>query len=239
MSWLASRGRCRRCAHPIGLFYPFIELAAIVVVVWAATVFSDWILWVSCVLGWILLALALIDYKHYRLPDFLTLPLIPLGLVTAGVKDPMAFIDHIIGVVAGFAFVVILRAVYRRLRGLDGIGLGAEAPRRLRRLRVMAGASERDADCFTHGTGPRFGLGSSRCRSDYGRSVAIRHVLVLGNVDRLALRSADWWVTIKVAERGGRFLCGRKAISNQRQDALCLDRFRFSSGYFDVQMNLT
>ena len=124
VSWLALRGRCRRCAHPIGLVYPFIELAAIVVVVWGATVFSDWILWVSCVLGWTLLAVAIIDYKYYRLPDFLTLPLIPLGLVTAGVKDPMTLIDHITGVVAGFAFVVILRAVYRRLRGRDGIGLG-------------------------------------------------------------------------------------------------------------------
>ena len=122
-SWFASRSRCRRCAQPIGLAYP-IELAAIAVVAGAITVFLDWALWVSCVLGLTLLALAIIDYKYYVLPDLLTLPLIPLGLIATWVKDPMAIIDHIIGVVAGFAFVVILRVVYRRLRGRDGIGMG-------------------------------------------------------------------------------------------------------------------
>jgi leader peptidase (prepilin peptidase) / N-methyltransferase len=124
VSWLASRGRCRCCTQPIGHFYPFIELAAIGVVAWAVTVFTDWVLWVSCVLGWTLLALAIIDYKYYLLPDFLTLPLIPLGLVAAWVNEPMALLDHITGVVAGFGFVVILRVLYRRLRGRDGMGLG-------------------------------------------------------------------------------------------------------------------
>jgi leader peptidase (prepilin peptidase) / N-methyltransferase len=124
VSWLSSRGRCRRCARPIGHLYPFIELAAIAVVAWSGAVFSDWILWVSCVLGWTLLALAMIDYKYYLLPDFLTLPLIPLGLVATWANDPRDLIDQIAGVVSGFGFVVILRVVYRSLRGRDGMGLG-------------------------------------------------------------------------------------------------------------------
>lgn len=124
VSWLASRGCCRRCAQPIGHFYPFIELAAIAVVIWASTVFSGSLLLVSCVLGWVLLALAVIDYKYYLLPDSLTLPLIPLGLAATWANDAVALIDHITGAVAGFAFVVILRAAYRHLRGRDGMGLG-------------------------------------------------------------------------------------------------------------------
>jgi len=124
VSWLASRGRCRRCSQPIGLFYPFVELAAVAIAGWAITVFSGWVLWASCVLGWTLLALAVIDYKHYVLPDFLTLPLIPFGLVVTWANDPLALADHLAGVAAGFGFVVILREVYRRLRKREGIGLG-------------------------------------------------------------------------------------------------------------------
>lgn len=124
VSWLGSRGRCGRCAQPIGLFYPFIELAAVAVAVWAVTAFSGWLVWVSCVLGWTLLALAVIDYKHFLLPDFLTLPLVPLGLVVTWMNDPAALIHHVAGAAAGFGFVVILREAYRRLRGREGMGLG-------------------------------------------------------------------------------------------------------------------
>jgi len=65
-----------------------------------------------------------IDYKYFLLPDFLTLPLIPLGLIVTWGNDSSALLDHIIGVVAGFGVVVILRAAYRRLRGREGMGLG-------------------------------------------------------------------------------------------------------------------
>jgi leader peptidase (prepilin peptidase) / N-methyltransferase len=124
VSWLVLRGRCRACAQPIGFFYPTIELAAVAVALWAASVFSGSLLWVSCVLGWTLLVLAVIDHRHFLLPDFLTLPLIPFGLVVAWAYDPAGFLDHVLGAVAGLAFVVVLREVYRRLRGREGMGLG-------------------------------------------------------------------------------------------------------------------
>ena len=124
MSWLALRGRCRLCAQPIGLFYPAIELAALAIAIWAVTVFSGSLLWVSCVLGWTLLALAVIDHKHFLLPDFLTLPLIPFGLVVAWANETSALLDHVIGAAVGFGFVVALREIYRRLRGREGMGLG-------------------------------------------------------------------------------------------------------------------
>jgi leader peptidase (prepilin peptidase)/N-methyltransferase len=124
ISWLALRGRCGRCAQSIGLFYPVIELAAVAVAVWAATIFSDRLLWISCALGWTLLALAVIDYKYFLLPDFLTLPLIPFGLIVTWASDSPALLDHVIGVVAGFGFIVLLRETYRRLRGREGMGFG-------------------------------------------------------------------------------------------------------------------
>ena len=124
LSWVVLRGRCSQCARPIGLFYPAIELAAIVIALWAAAVVPSSLLWVSCILGWTLLALAVIDYRHFLLPDYLTLPLIPFGLIVTWANDEPALIDHIIGVVAGFGFVVLLRAAYHRIRGREGMGLG-------------------------------------------------------------------------------------------------------------------
>ena len=60
LSWLFNRGRCRHCGAALGLFYPGIELAALVLALWAAAVVSGWLLWASCALGWVLLALAVI-----------------------------------------------------------------------------------------------------------------------------------------------------------------------------------
>jgi leader peptidase (prepilin peptidase)/N-methyltransferase len=123
VSWVACHGRCRRCTKPIASLYPIIELSAVGIAVWAATIFSGPLLWVSCVLGWTLLVLAVIDHKHFLLPDFLTLPLIPLGLIIAWAIGP-ALLDHAAGVAIGFAFVVLLRNVYRRWRGREGMGFG-------------------------------------------------------------------------------------------------------------------
>jgi leader peptidase (prepilin peptidase)/N-methyltransferase len=96
----------------------------VAIAAWAAIQFSGPLLWVSCALGWTLLALALIDHRHFLLPDFLTLPLIPLGLLATWAIDPTALIDHIVGVAAGFGFVVLLRELYRRWRGREGMGMG-------------------------------------------------------------------------------------------------------------------
>jgi leader peptidase (prepilin peptidase)/N-methyltransferase len=124
LSWVASRGRCRHCAKPIGAFYPLIELAAVGVAAWAALTVSGWLLWTSCLLGWTLLALAAIDFKYFLLPDFLTLPLIAAGLFVIWALDSPVLLPHAIGAVAGFAFVVAIRYLYWKLRGREGMGLG-------------------------------------------------------------------------------------------------------------------
>jgi len=86
--------------------------------------FPDGMLWVSCALGWTLLALAVIDYKYFLLPDYLTLPLTPFGLIVTWADNPSALLDHVIGVVVGFGFIVLLREAYRRVRGRERMGFG-------------------------------------------------------------------------------------------------------------------
>ncbi len=124
VSWFSSRGRCRYCAAEIGRFYPAIELAAVGVVVWAATELSGWLLWASCALGWLLLALAAIDQRHRVLRDELTLPVILGGLGVAYMVDSGVLGEHAIGAAAGFASFAAIGWLYRRLRGREGLGLG-------------------------------------------------------------------------------------------------------------------
>jgi leader peptidase (prepilin peptidase)/N-methyltransferase len=124
LSWIAARGRCRHCGHALSWFYPGIELAAVGVAAWAATVTDGPALWISCALGWALLALALTDLKYYLLPDFLTLPLILGGLAAAWFLDREAFAAHVLGAAIGLSFIIALHYLYRTLRGREGIGLG-------------------------------------------------------------------------------------------------------------------
>lgn len=124
LSWAFARGRCRYCAAAIDVFYPAMEIAALVVAVWAATLVSGWVLWASCVLGWSLLTLAVIDARHMLLPDALTLPLTAIGLAVAGLLGGAAAWDSAIGAVAGFSAFAGLGRLYRWMRRRDGLGLG-------------------------------------------------------------------------------------------------------------------
>ena len=117
VSWMVSRGRCRYCGARVSAFYPLIELAALGVAVWALTATAGWQLWATAALGWALLALALINARHFVLPDGLTLPLVPAGLAAAWFAAPEKIADHAIGAVAGFAVAALVAVLARRLGG--------------------------------------------------------------------------------------------------------------------------
>ncbi len=123
-SWLWRRGRCACGEARLGLFYPGIELAALAVAASAAAELSGWLLWASLALGWTLLALATIDLRHYWLPDRLTLPLIPAGLLVTWLVDPAGLEGHALGALGGFLGFAGIAWAYRRLRRRAGLGLG-------------------------------------------------------------------------------------------------------------------
>jgi leader peptidase (prepilin peptidase)/N-methyltransferase len=124
LSWAASRGHCRHCGAAVGFFYPLIELAALAVALWSGLIFTGTTLWISCILGWILVALTAADFRYQLLPDFLTLPLTGFGLAATWALDPGGLFPNVIGAAIGFGGVVLLRFVYQRLRGREGMGLG-------------------------------------------------------------------------------------------------------------------
>ena len=124
VSWLARRGRCRYCGADISRLYPAVELAALVIAGWALAVLPGWLAWAGAGFGWTLLTLAMIDARHFRLPDPLTLPLAPAGLAVAWLGDPSAIAGHVGGGLAGAGILALIAWVYRRLRGRDGLGWG-------------------------------------------------------------------------------------------------------------------
>lgn len=122
VSWIALRGRCRRCGAEIGLLYPSTEVAALGVGIWATLAFSGVELALVCVLGWALLALAVIDARTKLLPDLLTLPVLIVGVGLAGFDGRL--IESLLGAAIGFALFATLAVGYRRWRHRDGLGLG-------------------------------------------------------------------------------------------------------------------
>ena len=123
VSYVLHRGHCRICGRAIEPFHLIIELAALVVAAWAAWADPDGV-WANCVLGWGLLALAWIDWKHLRLPDVLTLPLIPTGLAVAWWADPEVAADHAAAAALGYLLFRGIAWAYMRLRNRDGLGQG-------------------------------------------------------------------------------------------------------------------
>jgi leader peptidase (prepilin peptidase)/N-methyltransferase len=124
VSWLLLEGRCRHCGAKLTVFYPLIELAALAIAIWAFFTVPAPVVWPTAVLGWALLVLAVIDGRHFILPDALTLPLIPLGLAVAWWLDPTELLHHAVGAAAGFLGFAGLARAYKELRGREGLGLG-------------------------------------------------------------------------------------------------------------------
>lgn len=69
-------------------------------------------------------ALTLFDIRSFRLPNLLTAVLFVTGFAHAYVAPRFGFGDHIIGALVGLLLFPVINAVYKRLRGRDGIGLG-------------------------------------------------------------------------------------------------------------------
>ena len=75
-------------------------------------------------LGWALAALALIDLRSMILPDVITLPLVAAGLAFWALMEPSRLPAAALGAGGGYLALWGLAALYQRLRGEAGMGLG-------------------------------------------------------------------------------------------------------------------
>jgi leader peptidase (prepilin peptidase)/N-methyltransferase len=124
-SWLALRGKCRKCRAPISIQYPLVELltmALLVVCVWRFG--FGWQGFGASLLTCFLIALSGIDLRTQLLPDSLTLPLLWLGMVAAVENLYIGPKAALLGAIAGYASLWSVWWVFKQLTGKEGMGHG-------------------------------------------------------------------------------------------------------------------
>nr|WP_047167487.1 A24 family peptidase [Sphingomonas sp. Y57] len=124
-SYAIQRGRAACCNGRIDPVHPLAELLGGMIGALAIAAAPDLPQAIAGALfGWVLLTLALLDLRHFWLPNRLTaaLTLAGLGVGLAGL--PPDLLDRLIGGVVGFLLLEVVRRGYRWLRGRDGMGGG-------------------------------------------------------------------------------------------------------------------
>jgi leader peptidase (prepilin peptidase) / N-methyltransferase len=104
VSWIALRGKCRRCGLPISPRYPIVELLTAVLVV--AVVHRFGLAWTAAgyaAFACALVALTFIDLDTWLLPHEITWPLLVVGIASPLWNPGLRPLDSAIGAAAGFA----------------------------------------------------------------------------------------------------------------------------------------
>ncbi len=124
LSYLFLRGRCRHCRTKIGIRYPIVEAVGAACVLVGFVTSED--LAEALVKSLFLLAMVvvtLIDLDYRIIPNEISLPGVVLGILACpwiGVLRQ----DGLIGAASGAGSLLALAYGYRRLRGIEGMGMG-------------------------------------------------------------------------------------------------------------------
>ena len=118
-SYIALRGKCRKCGARLSAQYPIIEAAngllyCIVFYVLGFTVYSGLI----CLLVSALLALSVIDFRTYEIPIGFNVFILTLGLIHLAL-DYQNWLQYVIGLVAVSMFLYVIYIVTKG-RGIGG-----------------------------------------------------------------------------------------------------------------------
>lgn len=120
LSFLALRGKCRKCGAKLSVQYPLIEAAngiLYVCIVWTGGLGIDSLLY--CLLASALLVLSVIDFRTYEIPFGINLFILALGLVRV-VTDASNILNYLAGLMA----VSIVLAILYYATGGRAIGGG-------------------------------------------------------------------------------------------------------------------
>ena len=126
LSFVALRGRCRACGMRISWRYPIVEgiTAAVLVLAYVAVGPSAEFL-VACVLLPALIAMTAIDLQHQMIPNAITLPGIPVGLLVNLATGRISWVDSGIGILLGGGLFLVIILASRGGMGGGDLKLGA------------------------------------------------------------------------------------------------------------------
>jgi leader peptidase (prepilin peptidase)/N-methyltransferase len=124
ISFAVQRGQCRSCGARIAPEHAQIEIVAAILGGSALAIAPGWAGGALALFGWALLPLAILDLRQFWLPDRLTLVLAVSGALAGGLLSDTSLGARLIGGVAGFLALEVLRRAYRKLRSREGLGAG-------------------------------------------------------------------------------------------------------------------
>ena len=125
ISWLALRGKCRKCKAPISARYPAVELLTGVLAGLLVWNFGSGLAGLATLLFlFLLVAMTFIDIDTQLLPDDLTYPLLWAGLLVNlhGTFAPLQ--DAVIGAAAGYLVLWSVYWLFKLATGKEGMGYG-------------------------------------------------------------------------------------------------------------------
>ncbi len=125
ISFILLHGRCRSCGNPISWRYPLVEgltgiLFALTVARFGVTLQAAFL--VSFLCG--LVVVSFIDLDHQIIPNAITLPGIPLGLLAGLLLGQPPFLDRLIGSLAGAGFLYLMLFYGGVVYGQEAMGEG-------------------------------------------------------------------------------------------------------------------
>lgn len=125
VSWLLLRGRCRWCGEPISAQYLLIELLVGALWLGAALLYGPTPRMLdACVLGTLLLGIAVIDARHYVIPDELSYGGLVIGLALALFGGVNGFLTALEGAAAGWALLWVVRVAGGYVLKQEAMGWG-------------------------------------------------------------------------------------------------------------------
>lgn len=144
ISWAVLRGRCRSCRTPISARYPAVELLTAVLFALTLWLHSGLTLSLPFDLAFVaaIVALVFIDAEHMLLPNVITYPGVAVAVIarlvvpnlygvgslcSAHACPPLwmlSLANSVLGAVAGGGFLWLVGWLWKRVRGVEAMGLG-------------------------------------------------------------------------------------------------------------------
>ncbi len=127
LSYIIQRAKCRNCSAPISIQYPLIELATGAIFVSSVIYLKDFPLHYSAaaaIFVTILLALAIIDYRHMILPDEMTIGGGVAFLLYSFINPVTGPLDAFIAAISGAVGFMAILIFYLKIRKIEGLGWG-------------------------------------------------------------------------------------------------------------------
>lgn len=125
LSYLWLRGHCRHCSAKISLRYPMVELLGGLLALGTYLKFG---LTVEALIYYafcsILLVVTFIDLDHRIIPDFITLPGIPICFAAAFALPDVTYKDALLGILIGGGSLFAVAWIYNLITKKEGMGGG-------------------------------------------------------------------------------------------------------------------